>query len=77
MADLAETTETCTVCGISCENEPAFAHLYRGGRRVAICCPACFELFEADPDMVPGTGRSKGLADRLLSREKSGAIDAS
>jgi YHS domain-containing protein len=76
MANLSETTETCTVCGASCESEAPFAHLYRGGRRLAICSPACFELFEANPEMVPGTGRARALADSLHSGAAPGAPDS-
>jgi hypothetical protein len=57
--------ETCIVCGKSTEGAAGFAHLYHEGRRFALCCPMCVQMFERHRDRFTRGDRPQSLLDEL------------
>lgn len=60
--------ETCIVCGKSTEGTAGFAHLYHDGRRCALCCPMCLQLFERAPDRFARGDRPQSLIEELMQQ---------
>ena len=60
--------EPCIVCGKSTEGTGSFAHLYHEGRRFALCCPMCLQMFERARDRFARGDRPQSLIDELLEK---------
>lgn len=63
-------SEVCAVCGKPAEGERGFSHLYHGGRRFALCCPLCLQLFQRAPDRFARGENPKTLVEELLEELK-------
>lgn len=68
MTDISSTDETCIVCGNSTEGAGSFAHLYHEGRRIALCCPMCLQMFERARERFARGDRPQSLIDELLEK---------
>lgn len=70
MSDEGTVKEACVVCGKSAEGSPEFSHLYHDGRRFALCCPLCIQLFQRAPDRFACGENPKTLMEELLDELK-------
>ena len=70
MSDEGTGSEVCTVCGKPADGQLGFSHLYHGGRRFALCCPLCFQLFQRAPDRFARGENPKTLVEELLEELK-------
>jgi hypothetical protein len=55
---------TCVVCGKALRPGEALATMHRDGHKLPICCPLCFEAYQADPKQY-----LERLAKRALVQE--------
>jgi hypothetical protein len=55
---------TCAVCGKDLRQGEALATMHQDGHKLPICCPLCFEAYEADPKQY-----LERLAKRTLAQE--------
>lgn len=62
--------EACIVCGKSTEGAGSFAHLYHEGRRFALCCPMCLQMFERARDRFARGDRPQSLLQQLIDEIK-------
>lgn len=62
--------ETCFVCGKSANGDAGFSHLYHDGRRFALCCPLCAQLFQRAPDRFARGERPQTIVEELLNEMK-------
>lgn len=62
--------ETCIVCGKSTEGAGSFAHLYHEGRRFALCCPMCVQMFQRASGRFARGENPKTLVEELLDELK-------
>ncbi len=67
MTDSSTHDETCIVCGKSTEGTGSFAHLYHEGRRFALCCPMCLQMFERARDRFARGDQPQSLLDKLMN----------
>lgn len=65
MTDNPSGIETCIVCGKSAEGATSFAHIHHEGRRFALCCPMCIQMFERHRDRFARGDRPQSLLDEL------------
>ena len=70
MTDISSSDETCIVCGKSTEGAGNFAHLYHEGRRCALCCPMCLQMFERARERFAQGDRPQSLLDELMDEIK-------
>lgn len=70
MSDEATGTEACVVCGKPAEGGRDFSHLYHEGRRFALCCPLCIQLFQRAPARFASGESPKSLVEELLDELK-------
>lgn len=70
MTDISSSAETCIVCGKSTEGAGNFAHLYHEGRRFALCCPMCLQMFERARDRFARGDRPQSLIQQLIDEIK-------
>lgn len=66
MSDESNGVETCRVCGKSADGDRGFTHIYHGGRRFAVCCPLCTQMFQRAPDRFASGERCKSLIEEML-----------
>lgn len=59
-------TERCVVCGQGVSESGACAHLYEDGRRFAVCCPICMEMFNRAPERFARGEKPMTVVDELL-----------
>ena len=62
--------EICTVCGKSTAGNPGTAHLYHDGRRFALCCPICLDLFQRAPARFASGEHPQTLLQQMLEERK-------
>lgn len=70
MSDDNTVSEVCVVCGKSTEGERGLSHLQHAGRRCALCCPMCLQLFQRAPDRFARGESIKSLVEELLDELK-------
>ena len=70
MSDEGTGSETCTVCGKLAAGGSGFSHLYHAGRRFALCCPMCVQMFQRAPDRFASGENPKTLLEELLDEMK-------
>ena len=70
MSDDSTRNETCVVCGKSTDGNTVTAHLYHDGRRFALCCPMCVEMFQRAPARFASGERRQSLVEELLAEMK-------
>ena len=61
---------SCAVCGKDLANTPGVAHLYHEGRRFALCCPMCIEMFQRAPARYARGERPQTIVEDLLEEMK-------
>lgn len=62
--------DACVVCGKSTEGDRGFAHRYHDGRRFAVCCPLCLQMFERASDRFARGDRPQTLVQQLIEEIK-------
>ena len=62
--------ETCAVCGKDLSRASAVAHLYHAGRRFALCCPMCVQMFQRAPERFARGESPKTLVEEMLDNIK-------
>jgi len=70
MSDETTGPEICIVCGKSTEGDRGFAHRYHVGRRFALCCPLCLQMFEQASDRFAGGDKPQTLLQQLIDEIK-------
>lgn len=59
-------TEFCIVCGKEISGAQGITHLYHDGRRFALCCPTCVEMFKRAPARFASGERPMTIVQELL-----------
>lgn len=70
MSDDSTREETCAVCGKSTDGNSGTAHLYHDGRRFALCCPMCLDLFQRAPARFASGERPQTLLQQKIEEIK-------
>ena len=70
MSDEGTVSEVCVVCGKSTECDRGVSHLQYSGRRYALCCPLCLQLFQRASDRFARGENPKTLVEELLDELK-------
>lgn len=70
MSDDNTGSEVCVVCGKSTEGEHGVCYLHHAGRRFALCCPMCVQMFQRAPDRFARGENIKTLVEELLDEMK-------
>jgi hypothetical protein len=66
-----EPVETgCAVCGKGVSHVPGVAHVYHEGRRFALCCPMCIEMFQRAPARFANGERPQTVVEDLIEEIK-------
>ncbi len=66
-----ESTDTaCAVCEKDLANTFGVAHIYHEGRRFALCCPVCVQLFQRAPDRFAKGERPQTIVQELVAELK-------
>lgn len=60
--------ETCAVCDKTIDGISGIAHVYHEGRRFALCCPMCLQMFERARDRFARGDRPQSLLDQLIDQ---------
>ncbi len=58
--------EFCVVCGKEISGALGTAHLYHDGRRFALCCPTCVEMFSRAPARFASGEHPMTIVQELL-----------
>lgn len=58
----------CIVCGKVVSEEGAAMHRYHDGRRFALCCSTCAEMFNRAPDRFARGERPLTILQELLDQ---------
>ena len=70
MSDDSTRDEICVVCGKATEGNAGTAHLYHDGRRFALCCPMCVEMFQRAPVRFASGEHRQTIVEELLAEMK-------
>lgn len=70
MSDDSTRDEICVVCGKATEGNAGTAHLYHDGRRFALCCPMCLDLFQRAPARFASGERPQTLLQQKIEEIK-------
>lgn len=68
--DDAPGVETCFVCGKAATGDAVFSHLYHDGRRFALCCPVCMQMFQRAPDRFARGEHPQSIVEDLIGEIK-------
>lgn len=60
----------CAVCEKDTENVPGVTHIYHEGRRFALCCPMCLDLFQREPARFASGERPQRIVEELIEKLK-------
>ncbi len=58
----------CIVCGKAVSEEEAAMHRTHEGKRFALCCPTCAEMFNRAPDRFARGERPQTIVQDLLDQ---------
>lgn len=61
---------TCAVCDKDLTHATGVAHIYHAGRRFALCCPVCIQLFQRAPARFASGERPQTIVEELVSNLK-------
>jgi YHS domain-containing protein len=64
----SEGSNACVVCGKAVSEDEAVMHRYHEGRRFALCCPTCAEMFNRAPDRFARGERPLTIVQELLDQ---------
>ena len=70
MSDDSIRDDICAVCGKSTDGNTGTAHLYHDGRRFAVCCPMCMDMFERAPARFASGEHPQTIVEELLAEMK-------
>lgn len=70
MSSSSANEEICVVCAKATAGNSATAYLYHDGRRFALCCPMCAEMFQRAPARFASGERRETLVEQLLAEMK-------
>ena len=69
-ASVANSGETCIVCGKSTEGDGGLACRYHEGRRFTLCCPICLQMFAQASDHFARGDHPQTLVQQLIAEMK-------
>ncbi len=67
MSNAESPDTTCAVCDKDLTNATGVAHIYHEGRRFALCCPVCVQLFQRAPARFASGERPQTIVEELVS----------
>ncbi len=67
MSPDASTDTICAVCSNDLVSATGVAHIYHEGRRFALCCPVCVQLFQRAPARFASGERPQTIVEELVS----------
>lgn len=70
MSSNESTDTTCAVCEKDLTTATGVAHIYQEGRRFALCCPLCVQLFQRAPARFAGGDRPQTIVEELVAELK-------
>lgn len=70
MNELAESEDTCAVCGNVATGGRRFSRLYHDGKPFPLCCPMCIDVFQRAPQRFARGERPRTVVEDLIDELK-------
>lgn len=70
MSELAESEDTCVVCGNVATGGRRFSRLYHKEKPFPLCCPMCIDIFQRAPDRFARGERPRSVVEQIVEELK-------